>query len=333
MSEAPPPDAPPRALAIAMLAAWMGERFFRTFQPHEDGQSAFDALLAQRERRIGVTSGLLWDGAPTPGAEALGELLRSDLDGGASGGVEGGGYVVWVPPGGELPGAEPKQSELRLALARGLADLEPGERREVRLPVALALAKVDAEGNYVSVSGPLASEWTTLSEGIDGAYHLDGRALRRLPEERAELEIVLSLIRDRAALLEQGEVTPVEVHDYWLVSRLPADQPAGVTVFGAPPSFDASDGAAVRRRLRAALQRAGEQRAAAIAAAEPVDMTALVLGAPLAHLDEEMATAAVRGMSPATYGVVDLIALVADGAVRQLLQPRALPWEAAQAKR
>ena len=40
-----------------------------------------------------------------------------------------------------------------------------------------------------------------------------------------------------------------------------------------------------------------------------------------------MATTALRGMSPATYGGVDLIALVADGAVRQLLQPRSLPWE------
>ena len=56
-------------------------------------------------------------------------------------------------------------------------------------------------------------------------------------------------------------------------------------------------------------------------------MTALVLGAPLAHLDEAIATAALRGMNPATYGGVDLVALVADGAVRQVLQPRSLPWE------
>ena len=39
------------------------------------------------------------------------------------------------------------------------------------------------------------------------------------------------------------------------------------------------------------------------------------------------ATAALRGMSPAAYGGVDLVVLVADGTVRQLLQPRSLPWE------
>ena len=184
-----------------------------------------------------------------------------------------------MPPRAELPSAEPRQSELRVALARGLAGLELGERREVRLPVTLALAKVDAEGAYMSVNGPLAAEWTTLSEGIGGAFHLDARALRRLPEERAELELVISQIRDRAAVLEPGEVTPVEVHDYWLVSRLPGDEPAGVAVFGAPPAFDASDGATVRRLLRAQLRRAGEQREATEAAGEQPDMTTLLLGA------------------------------------------------------
>ncbi len=310
-----------RQVALTLLAAWMGERFFRTFRPPPGEPSPFDALLAQRERLVGVTFGLLWEGDPPAGAGWLETQLAADLE------EQGGAYVVWVPPGADLPTAEPRQSELRVALARGLAGLEPGERREVRLPVTLALAKVEAEGAYMSVSGPLAVEWTTLSEGIGGAFHLDARALRRLPEERAELEIVISQIRDRAALLEPGEITRVEVHDYWLVSRLPGDESSGVAVFGAPPAFDASDGAMVRRLLRAQLRRAGEQREAAEAGDEQPDMTALLLGAPLGHIEEEMATAALRGMSPAAYGGVDLVALVADGTVRQLLQPRSLPWE------
>ena len=321
MAEASTAPARLRQAALALLAAWMGERFFRTFRRLPDEQSPFDALLAQRERVVGVTFGLLWEDDPLAGAGWLETQLGADLE------EQGGAYVIWVPPRAELPSAEPRQSELRVALARGLARLEPGERREVRLPVTLALAKVDAEGAYMSVNGPLAAEWTTLSEGIGGAFHLDARALRRLPEERAELELVISQIRDRAAVLEPGEVTPVEVHDYWLVSRLPGDEPAGVAVFGAPPAFDASDGAMVRRLLRAQLRRAGEQREATEAGGEQPDMTALLLGAPLGHIEEEMATAALRGMSPAAYGGVDLVALVADGTVRQLLQPRSLPWE------
>ena len=332
MSSEPPPDADApearaRAVTTSLVAAWMGERYYRTFRPADPAGSAFDAVFTQRERRIGVSCGLLWEGGGPPGAGELAELLEDDLEG------DEGGYVVWTPPGGELPPAEPQQSALRLALSRGLGGLEPGERREVRLPVTLPLAKVDAEGAYMSVSGPIASEWTVLSEGIDGAYHLDGRSLRRLPEERAELEIVLTQIRDRAALLEQGEVTPVEAHDYWLVSRLPGDEPAGVSVYGAPPAFDPGDGAWVRRGLRAELRRAIAQRAAAEAAGEAFEMTVLALGASLAHIGEEMATAALRGMSPATYGGVDLVALVADGQVRQLLQPRSLPWEPASPAR
>ncbi len=321
------PEAPATAsrlqqVALSMLAGWMAERYFRTFRPMADEPTAFDAVLARRDQRIGVTCGLLWSSGSPPGAEALEEQLDADLEG------QPGAYVLWLPPGAELPDAEPRQSELRLTVGRAFGGLEPAERRELRLAVTLALAKVEAEGSYVSVSGPLAAEWTTLSEGIEGAFHLDARALRRLPGERAELEIVITRIRDRAALLQAEEITPVEVHDYWLVSRLPSDSPAGATVLGAAPDFDPSDGAVVRRVLRAELRRAGEQREAAAAAGEEVEMTALVLAAPLAHIEEELATAALRGMSPAVYGGVDLVALVADGSVRQVLQPRALPWEA-----
>ena len=32
-------------------------------------------------------------------------------------------------------------------------------------------------------------------------------------------------------------------------------------------------------------------------------------------------------MNPALYAGIDLVVLVADGQVRQVLQPRSLPWE------
>ena len=308
-------------VALSMLAGWMGERFFRTFRPRLDEPTAFDALIGRREARIGVTLALLWGDDPAPHAPQLESQLNADLEG------DPGAYALWVPPGGELPDGEPGLSSLRLAAGRGFGGLEPAQRRELRLPVTLALAKVDAEGAYVSVTGPLAAEWTTLSEGIDGAYHLDARALRRMPEERAELDIVLTRIRDLAAVLNVEEVAPAEVHDYWLVSRLPLDEPRGATVFGASPAFDPLDGAVVRRELRRQLRRADEQREAAQAAGEEVEMTAVLIGAPLAHIAEEIVTAALRGMSPTAYGGSDLIALVADGSVRQVLQPRSLPWE------
>ena len=101
MSNAPPDDeaaeARARAVTTALVAAWMGERYYRTFRPAEDAASAFDTLFAQRDRRIGVSCGLLWEGGGPPGASELEELLKDDLEG------DEGGYVVWAPPGGELP--------------------------------------------------------------------------------------------------------------------------------------------------------------------------------------------------------------------------------------
>lgn len=320
-----------REVTVALLAAWMGERYFRTFR-RDPGDtegatapSAFDAVLLQRDRRVGVTVGLLWDGEPPPGADDLASLLRHELPDDE----RDRSLAVWVPPGATLPTDEPRASELRVLLGNALTGLEPAQRREARIPVTLGLAKVDDDGAYMSVSGGLASEWTTLSEGISGAFHLDARELHRLSEERAELDIAISRIRDYAAAMSLHDATPVEVHDYWLVSRIPGDEPAGVTIVGAPPSFDPLEGAVVRRMLRQNLRRAGEQRAAAEAAGEPVDLTAVALLTPLAHLGDEMATAALRGMSPAAYTGIDLITLGADGSMRQVLQPRSLPWETA----
>ncbi|MEZ4502137.1 MAG: hypothetical protein R3C39_05895 [Dehalococcoidia bacterium] len=303
--------------ALAMAASWLGERFFRTFRPADlDVDPApFDALLMQRDRRVGVTVAPLWDAeAPAPGASAFVSLLSED--------VAEGGYVVWVPTGAQLPVDEPQRSGYRLIFERGLRGLAAGERREVRIPAILRLAKIEAEGAYVSVAGGLASRWTDLSEGVGGAFHLDSRSIHRLPEEEAEVAIVLSRVRDRAALLNPEEVTEVHVHDTWTVSRLPIDEPSGVTVIAAPPDIDAKDGTLVRRTLRRAVRRASEQRAAS-----DVDFSVLLLEAPLAHMSDELATSSLRGMSPAAYSNIDSILLVADGRVREVLQPRQRPWE------
>ena len=226
-----------------------------------------------------------------------------------------------MPPGAELPDGEPSRSELRLLLARGLGGLAPGERREVRVPVTLQIAKIEDRGAYVSVAGGMSPLWTQMSEGIAGAFHLDSRPIHRLPEQEAEQAILISRVRDRAELLNAGEVSPVALHDYWLLSRLPDEAPAGVTLIAAPPAFSPLDGALTRRLFRRAVTRAADQRAQG-----SCDLAVLLVVTALAHMEEELVTGALRGMSPATYGSLDLIALAADGQVRQVLQPRSLPW-------
>ncbi|MDA0270130.1 MAG: hypothetical protein O2798_06945 [Chloroflexi bacterium] len=311
-----------RGAAAHLLAAWMSGRYYRTFRIVSDEPAAsFDVLMQQRDRRVGVAVGVLWDDDPAPpGVATLEELLSADAAADES--IVDGGYVVWVPPRVALPETEPHTSALRVHLAHALRGLEPGERREVRLPATVKLAKIQADGAYVSVSGGLSTVWLELSEGVPGAFHLDSRPIHRLPEQRAELDIIVSRIRDRAAVLEPEEYSDVQVHDYWVVSRLPVDAPHGVIVAAAPPDLDPQDGSAIRRRFRQEVQRAVAQKQAG-----SPDLAALVVVTAAAHLKDELVTAALRGMNPALYGALDLIAVIADGDMRQVLQPRSLPWE------
>jgi hypothetical protein len=59
-----------------------------------------------------------------------------------------------------------------------------------------------------------------------------------------------------------------------------------------------------------------------------VDMKVLVVTTAVTHIDQELVTTAIKGMSPSMYGMLDLIVVVADGELRQVLQPRSLPWSA-----
>ena len=330
MTSDTPHLSPSHTVALHLTSTWMGERYYRTFRAVEGDAGAFDAILQQRDRRVGVTIGSLWgDDGVIAGADDFAMLLTADMhaDGGS---IEPGAYAVWVPPKATLPTTEPQISNLRITLARGLGGLAEGEHREVRLPLTLGLAKLSDEGAYVSVTGGLAPEWATMSEGVPGSFHLDSRALYRLSEERAEIDVILTRVRDRAVMLQAGELTDVQVNDTWTVSRISGNAPAGVTIMASPPPVDPLDGTLVRRMLRRHVQRAVAQREAARAAGEQIDLVALILVGALAHLKDELATAALRGMNPMAYGALDLIAIVADAGVRQVLQPRSLPWEASR---
>ena len=78
-ADAPPlaapsdPSATDRA-ALGMLAAWMGERYFRTFRLQLDDAAPFDAKLAQRQRSVGVSI------ASAEQLEASVDLLKKLLD-------------------------------------------------------------------------------------------------------------------------------------------------------------------------------------------------------------------------------------------------------------
>ncbi len=74
------------------------------------------------------------------------------------------------------------------------------------------------------------------------------------------------------------------------------------------------------------MRRAVEQRTTASSSDSAVDFSVLVLVEVVGHIQAELATQALRGMSPASYAAIDEILLVADGQVREVLQPRTVPW-------
>lgn len=299
-----------------MVAEWMSHHYFRTFHVLEEKSKIYDAILKQRNFNVGVTIAELWgNDSYTNTSDDYAELLSKELE-------EDGGYNIWVPPRINIKEHASSNPQLNITLLKGLKHLSPGERREVRVPTSVKLAKLENEGAYVSVSGGLSNEWTTISEGIQGSYHLDSRDIYRTPDENAELDVILSQIRDKAKLLEVEEITIIEVHDYWVVSRLQDTAPSGISVISSPPQIDPIDGSPIRRELRQEIARASKQ-----ATAEFTDMSVLVLLTSVTHMKDELFTTSLKSMNPQLYGNLDLILLVADGTVRQILKPRSLPWE------
>ena len=123
-------------------------------------------------------------------------------------------------------------------------------------------------------------------------------------------------------LLREGELTELDIFDHWTISHLPETLKSGVTVISPPPELDPHDGTPVRRDLRRLLKQVQQLDMST------VDMKVLVVTTAVTHIDQELVTTAIKGMSPSMYGMLDLIVVVADGELRQVLQPRSLPWSA-----
>jgi hypothetical protein len=79
----------------------------------------------------------------------------------------------------------------------------------------------------------------------------------------------------------------------------------------------------LRRHLRKTL------KAASAAVNRDADGTALVLLGSATYAEEEKLSWALRGMDPTLYAGYDIVAVLADGIVRPIMEPAlgALPWD------
>jgi hypothetical protein len=226
--------------------------------------------------------------------------------------------ILWVPRAAPLPLAEPGLSELALAVQEA-QPLEDG-RFEARRPVQLHLRRTSTEGSVVTALGGLASLWAVFTNKVAGSFQLNSNELYRLPHADEEREALFERIVMAAGqpTIDEGATIPAE--DAWTVNRLLR---GGAFVLGAPlPETDAT-GPELRRLVRQALRGLPPR-------GDDVDARALVLLGLSNYASDEKLSWLIRGLDPALYAGFEIVAIIADGVVKTLLEPPrgALPWDA-----
>jgi hypothetical protein len=307
----------PAEAGFALFLRWFGKHYARSTAVTEE--SAGDAILRAR-----VSVGRRWELSATvvntlaPEATLPWEAARAALEQRLDG--AGHSVALWVPPGAPLPSEEPGLSEMVAAIegASPIAD----ERLEVRRPVRLHLRRTSTTGSVVTVLGGLSAHWAQFTNRVPGSFQLNSTALYRLPasaEERAQLAERIVMAAGQPDV-DDTQVIPAE--DVWSAND-PGEGRSYVIGTPQPPNDDQS--ASLRRNLRQLLRDAR----GAVAAPRDASEALVVLGAAT-YAEEEKLTWTLRGMDPSLYAGYDIIAVVADGVVKPLLQPQrqTLPWDA-----
>ncbi|HXF52372.1 MAG TPA: hypothetical protein VNM43_11905 [Dehalococcoidia bacterium] len=296
-------------LAFRQLAGQYG----RSFSSMEAAAERPNVFVAEGDgARVAMAVARLWeeDDDWIARREEMAERIRASLRG---------SYLLWMPPGADLPSEEPAATDFVRRVSVAGAPLAPGARLEVELPARVRLAKTREEGGYASVVGGLGRYWTAITERVSGTFVLDTTAIKRAPLDERTRDSMFDRIAQLATQVDTGHAVEFELWDSWTLQRL--DEGDGFVIVGAPPSFDPTDGAAIRRLLRRRLDEAAQTLGSVDADARVVAFVAIVEFA-----EHEGVSSALRSISPTLYAPFELLLALADGEVRVALQPGPLPW-------
>lgn len=301
--------------ALSLFLSWFGAHYARSVSievsSETEGLLAGVALVGRRWRMAFAVADTVEPEA-TLAWEAGRAAIEQRLD------VEGHSVAIWVPRGAPLPSAEPRLSEFVLALAeaRTIAD----GRLELRLPVRVQLRRTSTTGSVVTVLGGLSAHWAQFTNRVPGSFQLNSGALFRLPSEPAERDALADRIILAAGQPDIDDGASIPAENAWTAT---ADA-TRACVIGSPAPESDEQSAVLRRNLRAQL------RAAAGVLDQPADARAIIVLGAATYAEEEKLSWAIRGMDPRLYAGYDLIAILADGVVKPLLQPgrSTLPWDA-----
>ncbi|HWC29647.1 MAG TPA: hypothetical protein VG845_06150 [Dehalococcoidia bacterium] len=303
--------------AARHFLTWLNERYRREFTPAGEFAEVWQAADAEAGA-LSIFTAELYE-APDEWRERCDELCaRLDQ-------TRPGSYLLWQPPGGDLPDGEPEESEWVRRVVLTASKLASGRRGEVRLPVRMALGKVREEGGHASVTGGLGRYWTEISGRLNGSYFLDSRGLNRFTkndEERTELYDQIGALSQG---VELGDVVEFEHEDAWSLQRLargPASEGLtdGWAITGCPPGFEPQDGGVIRRLLRRRLADATSVLSGVR------DARVLVLIGADDYIEYEIAGSSLRGFDPTLAAPFDIIALVSDSEVKALRLSRSLSF-------
>ena len=307
----------PAATALRLFLGWFGAHYARSVvvpQAESDGAVLQASVTVGRkwELAVGVVNTVAPDATVPFEAERAAVERRLD--------AEGRSVVLWVPRGAHLPAGEPGLSQLALALAEA-NQLEADGRFELRRPANLFLRRTSNTGSVVTVLGGLSAHWAKFTSRVPGSFQLNSQELYRLPASSDERDALIERIVLAAGQPDVDDTVLVRAEDVWTANDL---RDGGSTVIGSPQRESDEQSSLLRRNLRKLLKQVEPGLRA-----ETAPKALVVLGAAT-YAEEEKLTWALRGMDPSLFAGYDILAVVADGVVKVLLEParQTLPWDA-----
>ena len=308
--------ADPAETALALFVRWFGSHFARSTALAEftSGGGVLQATLSVGRRwsvHVSILNTLAAE-ATLP-YEASRAAIERRLD------HEGRAVALWAPRGADLPNAEPGLSEFALAIAEA-QPLTDG-RLEVRRPVNLYLRRVATTGSVITVLGGLSSHWAQFTNRVPGSFNLNSLELHRLPASQDEREALAERVVMAAGQPDVDDTCVIPAEDVWTATDLGEGRSC---VLGSPRPENDEQSAALRRTIRKLLREAGPP------AAGQADASALVVLGAATYAEDEKLSWALRGMDPTLYSGYGIIAVIADGVVKPLLEPTrgTLAWDA-----
>lgn len=300
----------------ALLVDWLAERSGRAYTLDAVVDGDVPVFVANSDAgKLALAVAALWEPESDAAAEDGRQAMEERLD---AGNVRG-PYLIWAPPRAAVPAAEPEASDFVMRAQMACAPMQPRARNEIDLPVKIQLAKAREEGGYASVIGGLSRFWTSITERVNGTFHVNSLRMRRAPQSEPVRNALLDQIGELSRGLAVGDAVEFDCAEAWTVQRLRAEPlgERGFAIAQAPPNIDPSDGALMRRLVRKRLKAAND----ALANVE-ADVKGVGLLAIYEYAEHENVGSFVKSLDPGLFAKLQLVATVVDGEVRPVFQPR-----------